>query len=313
MGTLSMQKEKVIRPRWMLFLALSRTPHAILDMAAPGLAGLLLLDAFPPLHITLLGLFTVFAGYTSVYALNDLMDCRSDRDRVKLAGSGQAESYLDSVILRHPVARGYLDFKEGLFWSAAWAFQAFLGAYVLNPVCALIFFAGCMLEATYCLMWRVSYLRAIVSGFVKSSGPVAAVFALNPQPPPLFLFILFLWFFSWEIGGQNIPADWAEIDDDRRLKAKTIPIRLGPQRAGELMLVLLVSSIFLSLALLWLTPVTNRFACAVIFLAAGAFLLLVPGLRLYRSKDAADAMVLFNRSSFYPIVLLFAAGMKVVV
>ena len=202
METLSIPKEKVARSRWIMLLALSRTPHALLDMAAPGLAALLLLDGFPPIDLILLGLFTVFAGYTSVYALNDLVDQRSDRDRIKLAGSGKSESYLDSVILRHPLARGYLEFKEGLWWAVAWAFLALLGAYVLNPLCALIFLAGCLLEAVYCLMWRVTHLRAVVSGVVKSSGPIAAVIAVNPDPPVVFLIILFLWFFSGKSAGR---------------------------------------------------------------------------------------------------------------
>jgi 4-hydroxybenzoate polyprenyltransferase len=295
----------------MLFLALSRTPHAALDMAAPGLSGLLLLDAFPPLHIALMGLFTVFAGYTSVYALNDLMDCRSDSARIKLAGYGGSESYLDSVIVRHPVARGFLDFREGLSWSAAWACLALAGAYALNPVCALIFLGGCLLEAIYCLLWRVSHLRAIVSGLVKSSGPLAAVFALNPDPSSAFLITLFLWFFCWEIGGQNIPADWSEIDDDRRLQARTIPVRLGPKWAGAVMLGLLLTSVLLSLFLVWMLPMKNRIVCAAAFLAAGFFLLFLPGVRLFRSGNPVDAMALFNLSSLYPFVLLVAVAVKI--
>jgi len=308
-----LQKSEIERPRWMLLLALSRTPHAILDMAAPGLSALLLLDAFPPLQVTILGLFTVFAGYTSVYALNDLMDCRSDGARIKLAGYGGSESYLDSVIVRHPVARGMLDFREGLSWSAAWACLALAGAYALNPVCALIFLGGCLLEAIYCLLWRVSHFRAIVSGAVKCSGPVAAAFALVPEPPSTFLIVLFLWFFCWEIGGQNIPADWSEIDDDRRLQAKTIPVSLGPQKAGIVMLSLLVATVLLSLLLVFVLPMENRAAHAMLFLTTGGCFLLLPGVRLFRSRNPVDAMALFNRSSLYPFVLLMAVAVKILV
>jgi 4-hydroxybenzoate polyprenyltransferase len=306
----TMLKEEPARPRWLLFLALSRTPHALLDMAAPGLAGLLLLDAFPPLHIILLGMFTVFSGYTSVYALNDLMDCRSDRERIKLAGYGRSESYLDSVIVRHPVARGFLDFREGFTWAAVWACLALAGAYALNPVCALIFLGGCLLEAIYCAMWRVSHHRAFISGAVKSSGPVAAALALNPAPPAVFLVILFLWFFCWEIGGQNIPADWSEIDDDRRLRARTIPVRLGPKRSGTVMLLFLTGAVLLSVVLVWMSPMRNSMVWVFLFPATGIFLLLIPGIRLFRSGNPVDAMALFNKSSLYPFVLLLAVGAR---
>ena len=59
-----------------LFLALSRTPHGLLDLATPALAAILCLGALPPLSTTLVGLITVFSGYTAVYALNDLVDYR---------------------------------------------------------------------------------------------------------------------------------------------------------------------------------------------------------------------------------------------
>jgi 4-hydroxybenzoate polyprenyltransferase len=305
-----LEKDESARPRWLLFLALSRTPHALLDMAAPGLSGLLLLDSFPPLQTILLGMLTVFAGYTSVYALNDLMDCRSDKARIKLAGYGASESYLDSVLMRHPIARGFLDFREGFSWAATWACVALAGAYVLNPVCALIFLGGCLLEAIYCMMWRVSHLRAVISGAVKSSGPVAAAIALNPEPPFAFLATLFLWFFCWEIGGQNIPADWAEIDDDRRFQARTIPVRLGPKGSGALTLIFLAASVLLSLLLVWVSPMRDRVWWSILFAAAGVFLLVVPGIRLFRSGNPVDAMTLFNRSSFYPFVLLLAVAGK---
>ena len=60
------------------FLALSRTPHGMLDMATPGLAALLYLTRFPSPAIVVIGLMTAFAGYTAIYAFNDIVDYRSD-------------------------------------------------------------------------------------------------------------------------------------------------------------------------------------------------------------------------------------------
>ena len=39
--------------------------------------------------------------------------------------------------------------------------------------------AGCLLEIVYCLMHRVSPFRILISGGVKTSGAVAAVFAVD--------------------------------------------------------------------------------------------------------------------------------------
>ena len=198
--------------------------------------------------VILLGLITAFSGYTAVYALNDLIDYRIDKERVRLGYLRAAENYLDDVLIRHPMAHGLLSFKEGLWWTVAWALLAVIGAYLLNPVCVLIFLGGCLLEMVYCLMLKVSHLRTFVSGGVKTTGALAAVFAVDPAPSPIFLICLFSWLFFWEIGGQNIPHDWADIKEDRKLDSKTIPVRFGPEGATRFILISLIIAFVLSLA-----------------------------------------------------------------
>ena len=72
--------------RLKLFWALSRTPHGLIDMTTPAFAALLWLGAFPPFSVTVLGLITAFAGYTAVYALNDVIDYRADREKARDSG-----------------------------------------------------------------------------------------------------------------------------------------------------------------------------------------------------------------------------------
>jgi 4-hydroxybenzoate polyprenyltransferase len=290
--------------RLKLFLALSRTPHGLLDLAAPALAALLCLGHFPPLWVTLLGLLTVFAGYTAVYALNDVVDYRVDREKLRLEGGAASGPYLDAVLVRHPLAAGRVSLREGLAWTGAWALVAFLGAYALNPVCALIFVVGCLLEAAYCLLLKVSHLRLLVAGVVKGLGALAAVFAVDPQPSPLFLAVLFLWLFGWELGGQNIPADWHDVEQDRTLQAKTIPVVQGLNQAAALALVSLTASVTLSLALGWLAPVNFSALHQLLLAAAGLGLLLLPAGRLYRRRSRSAAAALFNRASYYPLAVL---------
>jgi len=286
-----------------LFLALSRTPHGLLDLAAPALAALLWLGRLPPLGVTALGLLTVFAGYTSVYALNDVVDYRVDREKLRLAGPKEGH-YLDAVFMRHPLAAGRVSLPEGLGWTAAWALVALLGAYSLNPVCALIFLGGCLLETAYCLLLKVSQLRVLVAGVVKSLGAVAAVLAVDPRPAPIFLAVLFLWLFFWEVGGQNIPADWHDVEQDRSLDAKTIPVVLGLQRAAALVLVSLIGSLAFSLVILRLAPARFSFFPQLLMVGLGLYLLLLPAWRLSRSHTQSQAADLFNRASYYPLAVL---------
>lgn len=289
--------------RLKLYFALSRTPHGLLDMATPGFSALLYLGGFPPISVVLIGLVTAFAGYTAVYALNDIVDYRTDKQR----GDGISDTsgkYLDAMMVRHPMAMGFLTFKQGVLWAMGWALVAFMGAYLLNPVCVAIFLAGAVLETVYCLLWRVSPWRAVVSGFVKNSGPVAALFAVDPHPSPLFTILLFLGLFFWEIGGQNIPNDWADLEADSRLKAKTIPVHLGAAQAAWFALIALMLATGLLVVLFYLSFPTSQGLAPLLAAVVGIALLLMPGLRLYYAKSKRAAMALFDRASHFPLALL---------
>ncbi len=254
----------------------------------------------------------MFAAYTAVYALNDVVDYRVDQERLKAAGPDQKPGYLDAIFMRHPLAQGRLSYTEGLLWTMAWGTVALMGAYLLNPVCAQLFLLGCLLEAVYCRLLRVNHLRVLVSGVVKTLGGVAAVYAVSPHPSRSFVLLLFLWLFCWEIGGQNIPADWHDLPEDQRLGAQTVPVHYGPEKAGAIAFSALALSVALSALFLWVAPLRLSPLLMSLALAAGAYLLLLPGYRLYRTRDPAWAAALFNRASAYPLALLGLALVSLV-
>ncbi len=299
----STQKQISGMSRLGLFLALSRTPHALLDMTTPCLAALLWLGTFPPIDVALVGILTVFAGYSAVYALNDVIDYRSDKTKMEEGLFQDSDDYLDSAMIRHPLAQGLLKFREGVGWTLGWAMVAMVGAFILNPVCVMIFIGGCLLEAVYCLMWRISWTRTIVSGAVKTSGAMAAVYAVDPQPSPGLLLILFLWLFFWEIGGQNIPNDWEDLERDKHLEAQTLPIRFGSEISARLVMGCLIVTLIMNAVLLLGTPSHLSRPFILLIFMAGIYLLILPAYQLYRTKDRVDAITLFNRASYYPPVL----------
>lgn len=289
--------------RLKLFAALSRTPHGLIDMTTPMLGALLCLGAFPSIKVILLGLITVFAGYTAVYALNDLVDYGADRKKARMGLFDAPGSDLDAVLIRHPMAQGYLSFAEGMIWAMSWAAVAFFGAYQLNPFCVLIFVGACALEVIYCLMLRISHLRTLVSGVVKSAGTIAAVYAVDPDPSLGFVGLLFLWLALWEIGGQNIPNDWADAELDQRFGARTIPVALGAEASIRIIAGCLIASIILSALLFAVSPANFSGAHIAIAVGIGVCLLLVPVFELYRKPSPAKAMSVFNFSSYYPLSL----------
>jgi 4-hydroxybenzoate polyprenyltransferase len=298
-----------------LFWALSRTPHGLIDMTTPGLAALLWLGAFPSFVTIVVGLVTVFAGYTAVYALNDIVGYRSDRAKLEAGGfKGDVHAGdLDALLVRHPMAQGILSLHEGVAWAAAWGFIAAAGAYWLNPFCLVIFAAGCLLETLYCILWRVSPYRVFVSGAVKSSGAIAAVYAVDPRPAPLFLLFLFLVIFLWEIGGQNAPNDWTDIEEDRQFGARTIPVIFGLDKTRDIVLGTLFLAVTANLVLFSLSPAPFGPLALTATVVAGIYLLLRPAWQLHGSARKADAMRLFNRASYYPLVLFAIVTLRLLI
>ncbi len=293
--------------RIMLFLALSRTPHGLLDICSPLLAALLWLGRLPEPQIIVQGTIAAFAGYTAVYALNDIIDYQNDKKKVSQTGFHRNTGYLDAAFIRHPLAQGFLTMPEAVAWAGSWMIISLLNAYLLNPVCALILIIGCFLETMYCLLLQVSHLRTLVSGIVKTLGGLAAVFAVDPSPAPGLLLLLFLWLFFWEIGGQNVPADWHDIEEDISLAARTVPVSLGTKRASIIVLSTLSISIALSAVLFRLAPLQLPVLLYLAVLLAGIYLLFIPALHLYRTRQRDEASALFNRASYYPFLLLVLA------
>jgi 4-hydroxybenzoate polyprenyltransferase len=309
----SLQNSSSGLSRLKLFWALSRTPHGLLDMCTPAFGALLWLGHFPSIHVIAIGLITAFAGYTAVYALNDVIDYKVDKEKAAAGGFSELESDLDSVLVRHPMAQGLLSLKEGIFWVLAWALVALIGAYLLNPVCVLIFLGGCILETVYCFLWRISPFRTFVSGAVKTSGAIAAVFAVDSSPSPMYLSFLFLMLFFWEIGGQNIPNDWGDIEEDRRMNAQTIPVCWGLRRSNVIILLTIILTLGMNAVIFYFTRTRFEFGFVVLALIVGCYLLLFPAIKLSQIKDREYAMTLFNKASYYPLALLAVVVIKLLI
>jgi 4-hydroxybenzoate polyprenyltransferase len=285
------------------YLALSRTSHGILDIAAPAFVALLWLGEFPPLPIIGLALITAFAAYTSVYALNDLVGMQHDRQ--KFAGAGLNAGYsVEAAAERYPLAQRVLSVRSAAIWMATWYILALIGSYILNPVVVPILLAAGALEALYCRLLKVTFWRMLVSGLVKTSGPIAAIYVVDRAPDLTSLLLIFGWLFFWEIGGQNIPADWNDTEEDRRLQAKTIPVQFGFETAGRVVLGALVVSVGLSAFLPQISPAGLGWSFAGCTLFLGYMLLLRPGHRLFRRMQGRLAARLFDNASYYPLSML---------
>ncbi len=285
------------------FVALSRSTHGMLDLATTGFAALLWLGHLPAWSVLIVALATAAAGYTALYALNDLVGVTIDREKFANPGINLGYS-VESSGPRHPLAQGVLSMQGAIAWFALWYIVALVGAWWLNPLLIAIVLTAPLLETLYCLLLRVTYWRVLIGGLVKSLGPIAAVLTVVPRPSLYWLCLMIAWLTAWEIGGQNIPADWNDADEDRRVGAKTIPVLFGARIAGTWVFASLIVAVCLSLLLPLMSPLALGLPYLVLSFSAGLFLLLVPGFRLFSSGDGRYAAKLFDRASFYPVVQL---------
>jgi 4-hydroxybenzoate polyprenyltransferase len=294
------------------FFALSRTSHGVLDLATPAFCALLWLGNFPHWTTILLSIFTAFAAYTAIYALNDIVGMTMDREKFTKHEVNAGYS-VEASELRYPLARNILSFNKGLLWMGVWFVLALIGSYLLNPIIVFILLAAAILEVVYCLLLKVTYLRTFVSGLVKASGPIAAVFVVDANPSPTSLLLLFIWLFFWEIGGQNVPADWNDTAEDRSVNAQTIPIHFGTNKAGLIVVAALAVTVITSVFLPTISPINLGIPYIVLSLIIGYIFLLQPGFQLNKNKDGRDAAKLFDRASYYPVAqfILMAAFLTV--
>lgn len=300
--TLALQRPDMARLH--LYLALSRTPHGVLDLAAPYLTATLALGRPPDLFVSVIGILTMFAGYTAVYAVNDIVDHPVDAKNVLGLKAQEGGGYLDAVFIRHPLAQGFLTRSQALAWAGVWSLLAVIGAYVLNPWCVALLAAGVVLEAVYCKLLKITHHRALINGVVKTLGPLAGVLAVNPNPSPWLLLLVFAWFFTWEIGGQNIPADWFDMELDTSQGARTIPVVLGPDKAARLAFACLCLTAALSVPALAASPLPLPWWTWPSLAALETALILHPAWLLKRDQTARRAGTLFNRASWRPMALL---------
>jgi 4-hydroxybenzoate polyprenyltransferase len=294
------------------FVGLSRMTHSILDVAHPALGALLALAAIPDLRTSVTGFLAAFAGFTAVFALNDVMDCGVDCEKMARLG-GKRECFdLDSVGQRHPLAQGAIPFSAGVGWVAAWGAVALALSWTLSPVCCFLMAGAALLEIGYCLLLRVTHWKAGLSGAMVTVGGMAGIYAVTSSPNPVLVILFGLWAFAWEVGCRNIPNDWSDLDEDTHMGIQTVPVRLGRTRAARLSFALMCIVLVSALAFPLVSAVRHPAVYITGALACGVFLLLIPALRWLRDQSLPSSLAFFNRACFYPLAVFGVLGVVTV-
>lgn len=276
---------------------LSRGRQALLSVTQPALGALLALGHLPSLRVMALGLVAASAGYVAVFSLNDVLDVRADAAALEVGTADAAGYDIDTVFLRHPLARGDLSKAFSVVWVAGLGVLSAACAYLLAPLCLALFVLAVALEVLYCGLRSVTWLKTVVSGLMVAVGGLAgwaAVAPLSTAAVPLFGFLAL-----WEIGGRNLSNDLADLVADRAVGIKTVATVFGA-RVSAVATAWVAVATLISLAL-----IGQPLGVTVVSLALGVWAMGLPAIALVRTPTSAQGGRYFNRASLVP-ALAFA-------
>jgi len=290
----------------LLLLDLARSRSALLSLGEPALGALLAAGGLPSARVILLGLLAATAGYFCVYALNDLLDLRADRQEIELASGHPQEwrpevTHIDITTLRHPVAAGALPLWAAVLWVVALGVVGLVAAYLLRPLCAWLFLGCAALQIIYCSLRRRTWLKVVPAGLMVGAGGLAGWFAAGDLRWGTFAFFMLL--VLWEIAGRNLSNDLADVEHDRLVGITTLASVRGPAVATRA--IVAGAALMPVVAMLQPAPWPGRLLLAV----AALLTMTCPALIMQRRPRPGAAQRYFNRASIYPAV---AAGCLIV-
>ena len=280
----------------------ARGRQALLSVAQPALGAWLAAGGFPGLRITLLGLLAATSGFLSVFALNDLLDRHADREALTLAAHPQEATQgfdLDVAYLRHPLAHGALSLREGVMWVASLGLVSLVCAFLIRPVCALLFAVCVVMEALYCGLRRRSWLKFIPAGVMVGCGGLAGWLAVGTLDRNALLFFALL--AVWEVAGRNLSNDLADRGVDGPLGITTVATVFGPKASAAGIVVGAALMPFLAGLQQGTMPLRALLALAAVWTMT------LPALRLSRHIGDPEAQRYFNSASLLPPLAFLVA------
>jgi 4-hydroxybenzoate polyprenyltransferase len=289
----------------------SRGRQALLSVTQPVLGALLAAGGLPPGRVMGLGLVAASAGSLCVFAANDLFDSRSDRRELAAAAAasgtdrGPVKDWdVDVMLVRHPLAAGILPFWLGVGWVTGLGLLALACAYLLAPICALVFALCFLLEALYCALKYRTWLKTLPAGVMVGLGGLAGWLAVAPLS--LGALALFSLLALWEIAGRNLSNDLSDMSRDRPVGVRTLANVHGVTAAG---LGILAGALLLPLVA---AAQPGTMILRALLALTAVWLVTLPAIRLWRRLNEAEALVFFNRASLFPPAALAAVALALI-
>lgn len=285
-------------------LGFSRAPVAVFVVAHAGLAAVLALNSLPSANTIIIGIIACLTGSAALIGYNDILDIKIDTERLKFSQNSDNNFDIGSTFIHHPIAKGILSLKAGIIWVVFMSSISTAMTYLIQPLIAPILLLVAIFVTFYSWLGkRTSLGKTIAVACAVVIGAIAGWLAVEPKLENFNLFLTFvLLTFFWEIGGRNIPNDFGDLEEDKKLGLKTIPVIYGPKVASFVSVICL--SITFIIGIMLTLMVDTSLVISIMIMLSGVYLLLIPSINLVNKAEPSLATKLFNKACLYPVALL---------
>ena len=94
------------------------------------------------------------------------------------------------------------------------------------------------------------------------------------------------------------------------MRAKTIPVQWGVKAANAIIMATIILTLGMNVVIFYFSRARYGLIYMLVSLIITTYLLLLPALKLNKTRDKAQAMVLFNHASYFPLALLVVVVIK---
>ncbi|MGC4080715.1 MAG: UbiA-like polyprenyltransferase [Vicinamibacterales bacterium] len=276
------------------YLSFVRFSHSVFALPF-ALAGALLASRHTPITWPVVGwiLVAMVAARSAAMGFNRLVDAKFDAENPRTA---------NRELPRGAMSRGeatcFVAIASAVFVFAAWQ---------LNPICLALSPVALAIVFWYSLAKRVTSYTQLFLGLAMAVAPVGGWLAVGGRggwEPWLLALAIGTW-----VGGFDVLYACQDLDVDRRLGLRSIPVRFGVPASLTISRAMHAITMIAFVALAWVTPLPPFYFAGVALVGA----LLVYEQSLVSADDLSQVKKAFDMNGYVGILYLLVLAASIYV